>query len=168
MLDELGRLVHLEVDPEHRDPQRQPSEVVVARPVLASLRVDRLDRAPVGRDSPRDLLGGGVQPDHRLEAVRRPGDALLHVGGRVFGRQLARREADTGRGGSLYAVDAEGAPVVAGTVPGDEVPPAAVVDERVWLDLASAAHAIAAPGGEAEALGVAAGAGYHGQGLRGG
>jgi hypothetical protein len=33
----------------------------------------------------------------------------------------------------------------------------------VWLDLASAAHAIAAPVGEAEALGVAAGAGYHGQ-----
>jgi hypothetical protein len=28
MLDQLGRLVHLEVDTEHRDAQRQPPEVV--------------------------------------------------------------------------------------------------------------------------------------------
>ena len=30
VLDQLGRLVDLEVDAEHRDPQREPSEVVVA------------------------------------------------------------------------------------------------------------------------------------------
>ena len=74
--------MQLEVDAEHRDAQRQPSEVVVAGPVLAGVRVDRLDRAPVGRDAARDLLRGGVQRDSRLESVRRPGDALLDERGR--------------------------------------------------------------------------------------
>jgi hypothetical protein len=48
MLDQLGRLVHLEVDFEVHDAQRQPSEVVVvvvvvaaaaAGPVLAGARL---------------------------------------------------------------------------------------------------------------------------------
>src|SRR5207302_6997430 len=81
MLDQLWRLAHLEVDAEHRDAHCQPSEIVVARPVTAGARVDRLDRAPVGGDAARDLLRGRVQGDQRLEAVWRPRDALLDVRG---------------------------------------------------------------------------------------
>ena len=71
MLDQLGRLVHLEVDAEHRDAPGEPSEVIVAGPVGAGVRVDRLDRSPVGRDAARELLRGDVQGDDRLESVRR-------------------------------------------------------------------------------------------------
>ena len=59
MLDQLRRLVHLEVDTEHRDAQRQPPEVVVAGAVLAGVRVDRLDSAPVSGHTARDLFRGG-------------------------------------------------------------------------------------------------------------
>jgi hypothetical protein len=41
--------VEIEVDAEHRDSQREPIEVVVPGAVLASLRVERLDRSPLGR-----------------------------------------------------------------------------------------------------------------------
>ena len=90
----------------------------------------------------------------------------LDEGGRVLGRQLARREAHAGRGRPRQPVDAEGAPVLAAAVPGDEVPAAAEVHERVRLDLAAAVGAVAASVGEAQALGVAAGGGDHGQVLR--
>jgi hypothetical protein len=45
LLDQLGRLVNLELDPQHRDSHPQPAEIVVADPVLAALAVDRLERA---------------------------------------------------------------------------------------------------------------------------
>ena len=57
VLGQLRRLVDVEVDAEHRDPEREPGEVVVAGPVLAAAGVDRLDRPPVegnaARRSPR-------------------------------------------------------------------------------------------------------------------
>ena len=45
VLDELGRLVDLELDAEHRDPGGQPVEVVVAGAVLAAVLAERLERA---------------------------------------------------------------------------------------------------------------------------
>jgi hypothetical protein len=44
-LAQLGRLLDLEVDVEHRDADRQPTQVVVAGPVPAGALVDWLDRA---------------------------------------------------------------------------------------------------------------------------
>ena len=107
-----------------------------------------------------------VQGDQRLEPVRRPGDALLDVGGRILRRQPAPHEAHAGRRRFGQAVDAEGPPVVAAAIPRDEIPAAAMVDERVGLDLAAAVGAVAASVAEAKALGVAAGRGDHGQVLR--
>src|SRR5207302_9555772 len=57
-------------------------------------------------------------------------------------------------------------PVVAVQIPGKQIPAAAVVDERVGLDLAAAVGAVAASIAEAKALGVTAGRGDHGQLLR--
>src|SRR5689334_459535 len=71
LLRELRWLMHREVDAQHGDPQRQPGDVVVARPVLAAVRVDRLDRSPVGWDPPGDLLSRRTESDARLEAVGR-------------------------------------------------------------------------------------------------
>ena len=56
------------------------------------------------------------------------------VGGDVLGRQLAQREAVPDRAHVGDAVDAEGAPVGAFEVEGDEVPAPAEVDEPVRLD----------------------------------
>src|SRR4051812_19473453 len=156
MLGELGRLVDLEVDAEHRDPQREPGDVVVAGTELAAARVSRLDRPPVRRDAGGDPVGGGVQGDSGLVAVRRARDLLLDVGGRIRGRQGARCEPGAARRRTREAVDAEDAPVLATTVPGDEVPAAAEVDEGVRLDLTAAVGAVAARVGEAKALAVAA------------
>jgi hypothetical protein len=61
----------------------------------------------------------------------------------------------------VEAVDTECPPRVAATVPRDQVPAAAVIDERVRLDLAAAVDALAAAIVEAEALGVAARRGDH-------
>jgi hypothetical protein len=136
MLDQLGRLVHLEVDFEVHDAQRQPSEVVVVvvvvvvGPVLAGVRVYRLDRAPVARYAAGDVLRGGVQRDQRLESVWRPGNALLDLRGRIFRRQPARDETPAGRRWFSQAVDAECAPVLAATIPGDQIPAATMVDAQ--------------------------------------
>src|SRR5690242_10377033 len=43
VLGKLGRLVDLEVDPEHRDADGEPAKVVVAGPERAAVVVDRLD-----------------------------------------------------------------------------------------------------------------------------
>src|SRR5215211_4322030 len=130
MLDELGRLVHVEVDAEHRDAQSQPSEVVVAGPVLAGVLVYRLDCAPVGRDASRDLVRGSVQCQPRLEASGRSSDALLDVRGGIARRQASRRETHARRGRFRQAIDTEGPPVVTATIPGDEIPAAAAITAR--------------------------------------
>ena len=114
----------------------------------------------------RDLLRRSVQSDERFESVRRARDALLDVSTRIFGRQPARHEAHAGRRRFGKTVDAEGPPVIAAAIPSDEIPAAAVVDERVGLDLAAAVGAIAASVAEAKALRVAAGRGDHRQMLR--
>src|SRR5437660_848525 len=93
LLDELGRLAYVEVDPQHRDAHGEPAEVVVACPQLARALVERLDRAPAGRYAARDLVRGRVQRDERLVPVRRGGDALLDVGSRVLRGEPARRDA---------------------------------------------------------------------------
>ena len=118
MLDKLRRLVHLEVDAEHRDSQCEPAEIVIARPVLAPVRAPRLDRAPVGGDAAADLPRGGVKSDSCLEPVGRPADALFNVCDRILGGQLALAEADAGRHRFAQAVDSKRPPVLAATIPG--------------------------------------------------
>src|SRR5207302_4120673 len=119
-----------------------------------------------GRDVARHLLRRGVQRDDCFVAARRRGDALLDVCGRVLRRQRAGREAHASRRWPGQAVDAKRAPVLATTIPGDEIPAAAMVDERMGLDLATAAGPIASSIAEAKALRVAAGGGDHGELLR--
>jgi len=153
-----GKTVELiEVDSEHRDPQREPAQVVVPGPELAPVRVDRFDASHVGGDPLSDLVGGDVERHARLVVVGPLDDALLDVRGGVLRRQPSLREAHAGRGRPGQAVEAEGSPVLAAPVPGDQVPAAAEVHERVGLDLAAALGAVAAPVGEADALEVAAG-----------
>ena len=108
-----GGSCDLEVDAEHRDPQREPTEVVVAGSKLAAARVSFLDRPPVRGDAAGDLVGGSVERDSGLVAVRRPSEAPLHVGGRVGGRKRARREPGAARRRTREPIDAEGAPVLA-------------------------------------------------------
>ena len=139
------------------------SEVVVGDPVLAALLVDRRRALRQVRQPALELVGRGVHGDARLVAAGGAREALLDVGGGVLGRQRARREAHAGRRGPLEPVDAERPPVLAAAVPGDQVPAAAAVDERVRLDLAAAGGAVAAAVGEAQALAVAAGGGDRGQ-----
>src|SRR5262245_5704582 len=148
--------MNLEVDAKHRDSHREPAEVVFAGPEHAAAVVSALDRSPMRGDPPGDLVGGGVERDSRLVAMRGRGDALLDVGGGIPGRQRSRLEPTTGRGGARKAVDTEGAPVLPAAIPGSQVPPATDVDERVRLDLATAVGAIATAIGEAKALAVAA------------
>src|SRR5918995_270241 len=92
VLGELGRLVQLEVDAEHRNPHGEPAEVVVAGPVLAAVRVDRLDRAPMRGHPPRDLVGGGGDGGA-------PPSTGRGLGGCACGRGRGRRTGCTrGRG----------------------------------------------------------------------
>jgi hypothetical protein len=62
VLDQLGRLVHLEVDAKHCVAQCQPAQVIVAGDDLAGVRIDRLERAGVGRDAMRYLICRGMPP----------------------------------------------------------------------------------------------------------
>src|SRR5688572_7212122 len=149
--------MHLEVDTEDRDSPREPTEVVVTRSELAGGCVLRLDRPPVRGDMAGEMLGRGVKRDSGLVARRRPGDALLDIRDRIASREDARREPEAARRRTREPIDAEGAPVLAAAVPGDEVPAATEVHEGVRLDLAAAVGALTASVGEAEALGVAAG-----------
>jgi hypothetical protein len=136
---------------------------VVAGTVLAAVRIDRLERSPVGRYAARHLIRGRVHGDARVEAARGAGDAALDVGGRVLRRQLARREPRPGRRRPVEPVDAECPPVVAAAIPCHEIPATPQVDERVRLDLAARVAAVATAIVEAKALGVAACPGDHGQ-----
>ena len=92
-------------------------------------------------------------------AVARRGDPAGDVGREVRCGRLARDEAAVGLGHGRDPVDAEGAPVLALAVPGDEVPPPPGVDQAVRLDEAAAARAVVAAVAEAQALAVAARAG---------
>ena len=86
-----------------------------------------------GSPSPRQGQRAGAGSDALEPRVDERGD--------VAAGQLARREARTGGGARRDPVDAEGAPVVAVEVPGDEVPAAAPGDEVVRLDPARRASA---------------------------
>ena len=122
-----------------------------------------LDGAPVRGDAAGDRVERRVQRDHRLEAVRGVGDALGHVGAGVLRRQCALREAHARGGRPREAIEPERAPVLAPSVPRDQVPAPTVVDERVGLDLAAAGGAVPAAVAEADELEVAARGGDHGQ-----
>src|SRR5207245_6184858 len=111
-------------------------EVVVARSVLARVGVYRLDRAPVCRNAQR--VRRGADGDDGLETVGGGFDALLHVRRRIPGWERARREADSGGSRSGQAVDAKGPPVLAASIPRDQVPAAAALEQRVGLGLAAA------------------------------
>ena len=67
------------------------------------------------------------------------------------------------RAGLAHAVDAEGAPVVALDVEGDEVPAGAHRHEPVGLDAALGSDAVVGAVGEAQDLAVAGGRGDQGQ-----
>jgi hypothetical protein len=163
MLAQLRRLVHVDLRAEHRHAQGEPFEVVVGGPVLAAPLVDRRQRAAEVGEPGGELAGRRVDGDARLEAADGAGEALLDEGDGVGGRQRPGREPHAGRGRGVQPVHAERAPVGAAAVPGDEVPPAPEVHERVGLDLAAARGAVAAAVGEPEALGVAAGGGDGGE-----
>ena len=130
VLRELRRFVERAVDAEHRDPHRQPRELIVTRPELAAVRVDRGDRAPVGRDAARRSPRPRRGPSRALRSgsVRR--DALLDVDGRVLRRQLRGTKRTPAWLGFGQAVETERPPVLAIAVPGDEVPTASEVDDE--------------------------------------
>ena len=62
LVDQLGRLVDLDVHAQHRYADRQPAEVVVRGPVLAALRVDRLERRGEPGEALRHLARPGRAP----------------------------------------------------------------------------------------------------------
>jgi hypothetical protein len=127
LVEELGRLVDVDVGAEQDDTEGEPFEVVVRCPVLAAVRVDRRQRSAEEGKPSLEVGGGGVHGDAGLEAAERAREALLDVGGGVLGRQRAGGEPRPGRRRPVDAIDAERAPVLAPAVPGDQVP---VTDAR--------------------------------------
>src|SRR5215211_6669307 len=103
-----------------------------------------------------------MHDDERLEPVGHGGDAVPHVVGAVLGGELARLETQAARRGPRETIDPEAAPILAAPIPCDEIPPAALVDERVRLDLAAARGSVAALVAEPKPLAVAAGGRNHG------
>ena len=119
VLAQLLRLVHLEVDAEHREPpQREPVEVVVGRAILAGMVVDGLEPSPLRGHPPAERSIGACRVT-RLVAAWRGGQALRHVRRAVFGRQHPSVEAHAGGRWTGEAVDPEGSPASAAGVPGD-------------------------------------------------
>jgi hypothetical protein len=138
VLDELGRLVQLESTPSMATRSaihRRSSSPVRYSQVSASSGVT------VPQSAGKRLAISSrarAQRQARPVAVRRSDDALLDECGRIVGWQRASRKAHAGGGGPGQAIDAEGAPVLAPTVPGDEIPAPPAVDEGVRVDLAAA------------------------------
>ena len=92
LLDELRRLDHLEVDPDHRDVDRQAAEPVGSGVQQARVVVDRLERPDRLRHAGGEGLRGAVQDHLRLPAVARGRGASRDERDGAARRRLARRE----------------------------------------------------------------------------
>ena len=97
-LGQLGRLVQLEVDAQHRHAHRQPLEVVVAAAVLAGVLVERLDRPPAGRQ--RTVPAGAWRVSAPRSGSAAPRSAAARTPPRPR-RAAARREAYAEPAGSV-------------------------------------------------------------------
>ena len=102
-VDQLDRLVDLEVHAEHHDPQREPVEVDVPGAVLAGPLVDRLELAPTRRQPLPQGRRRRVQRHPRLVGLRRRGDAVGDEARRVLRRQLPAPMANPGGGRAARA-----------------------------------------------------------------
>ena len=100
-----------------------------------------------------------MKRDARLMLVLDARQIVGHKCRGIAAGHRARREPPRARGDLVDPVDPEGAPVVAVTVPGHQIPTAAEVHERVGLSVAAALLAVAGAVGEAELLVVPARAG---------
>ena len=125
VLRQLRRFMNREVDAEHHDPQREPTEVVVASAVPAVPGVDRLDRPPVRRHAVRDLLSCHMEADARLVAVGGLANAPLNESSAITRGETPRHKPRAARGWPRKPIDAEGTPVLAISIPCHEVPAAA-------------------------------------------
>src|SRR5207248_9750170 len=110
--------------------------------------------APTFGRAPAARRGRRVEEDARLVAVGRRGDARLDECRRVPRGQRSRFETYACRRRTSEPVDSERAPVLAPAVPRDEVPAAAVVDQRMRLYLAPATRPVAPLVAEAQAFRV--------------
>ena len=110
---------------------------------VASSRPDAADERSATASS------RGVDEDTGLVAVGGGGDGLRHVGGHVIRRRRAWREAGAGQAQRpLDPVQAEGPPVAAAGVPGQQIPAVRGVHQPVRLDVAggdAAAALVAQP-----------------------
>src|SRR5437879_4027362 len=131
VIEQLGWRDHLEVRSCATQGNRRPVQRVRRHPKQAVAFVDVLDGAPRADLGADDCRWG---MDQRLDTVRR-GQVLdpgTHEHGGVAGGHLAWAESGSGAYWSVEAVETETTPVVAGKVPGDEVPAASEKDESVW------------------------------------
>ncbi len=122
----------------------------------------RLDLAPAA-DGSRHPLGRGGDPDPDGVLLGHLADAGADEGEGVAAGDVAGAELLAGGLGVGDAVEAEGAPVLAVAVVGDEVPAAAEGDEAVGLDPAVGAVGVAGGVAEPQRLVVAAGLGEGGE-----
>src|SRR5918993_3559849 len=144
VVDELWRLVDLEVKADHGDPGREVVQGVRAGSQDASLRIDDFDRADCGCDLLGDGLSGAVDGDAGLVAVDTGGDVVGGVADDIGVGRLAGLIARTGRCSWLQPVHAKGSPACPVDVPGDQVPAATSVHQAVGLHAPPAGGAIVA------------------------
>ena len=142
-LDQLRRLVDLVLRADHRDPHRQPVEVVVARAHLAAVRRRAASTSPSQR-RPSSSARGRVHASRapRSAPCRTAGSARTYAAASLAGslRGLKRTPVDAG---CAMRSTRNVRQSVAPAVPGHEVPAAAGVDERVRLGLAAACRPVA-------------------------
>lgn len=104
--------------------QDRPVELVDGQFYVGAVAGEGGDGAPAAYPGV-DVGGGGFYFGGDGVAGSAGADGVSDEGGGVGGREGAGAEAGAGGRGGGEAVYAEGAPVVAGEVVGDEVPPAA-------------------------------------------
>ncbi|GGX35687.1 hypothetical protein GCM10010297_66140 [Streptomyces malachitofuscus] len=155
-VDQLDRFQHLEVEAQQHHMDDHDVQARGSGPQQAAVRAFRLERPRGGRDLLGRLLQRHQQADHRVCGVRAGGDAPGDIGGEVVGGRLAGDETRPVRRPGRDAVRAEGAPVLAVEIPGDQVPAALGTHQAVRFDGAPGGRAVVPPVLEAQPLGVPA------------
>ena len=134
MLDEAGRLGHVEVQAEHADVDGDHLEAVRAGDQDARVLIDRLDDADRGVDAGQHFLGRREDRDPRVHLPASGGDVAQDERRVVLAWQRRRSEGSTGRHLQVDPVDPVRAPRAGVGLAADEVPVADPAHQPVRLD----------------------------------
>lgn len=134
--DQLGGFMDLKVDAQpgevHDDSFKRPGAGLQKTRLL----IDGFENACGRWNSLRKILERGMQCDARTDRIRSLRKRFHDELGEISFGRFARLKSDGDFGFAVDAIDAEGAPVLAGAVPCDEIPAGSGVDEAMGLDRA--------------------------------